>query len=327
MSVYNGEKYLQEAIESILNQTFNDFELLIIDDFSTDKTLEILNSVSDKRVRIIRNPHNMGLTKSLNIGIRESKGEFIARMDDDDIANARRIELQIDHFDRKLGTSLLGTEWTIHYVEIDTNKYSNIHCDSSDDLIRRLLYENFICHSSVMYPRRMAIELGGYNEKLRYAQDYELWLRLSQQGEIHFLLENLLTHRRYSENLSNANSEGQIECVIESAGEFLRASSSYSLENVEPMKRFLQLRLLRKDDALEPGDIMTLRTFFEFILKTEYGRSIWLSHLSSLAVRLVKRKSKEGIALHKLLSELGRRKYKLRSRLRFHYYSGKRLLP
>jgi len=113
MSVYNGEKYLREAIDSILNQTFTDFEFLIVNDGSTDRTAEILRSYDDPRIIIINNEKNIGLTKSLNIGLRMAKGEYIARMDADDVSMPERLQKQIELLNQKKNTGLVGTYYTI----------------------------------------------------------------------------------------------------------------------------------------------------------------------------------------------------------------------
>ena len=97
MSVYNGEKYLREAVESILNQTFRDFEFIIIDDGSTDSTNEIIRSYSDCRIRLLENEENIGLTKSLNKGIDQCRGEYIARMDGDDVSLQQRFSKQLEY--------------------------------------------------------------------------------------------------------------------------------------------------------------------------------------------------------------------------------------
>jgi len=109
MSVYNGEKYLREAIESILNQTFRDFEFIIINDGSTDKTSEILSSYNDPRIVIINNKRNIGLTKSLNKGLKMVKGEYIARQDADDVSLPERLERMVNFLDMNRDVGLLGS--------------------------------------------------------------------------------------------------------------------------------------------------------------------------------------------------------------------------
>ncbi len=109
MSVYNGEKYLREAIDSILNQTFKDFEFLIIDDGSTDSSADIIRSYTDFRIRLIQNEKNIGLTRSLNKGLKLAKGEYIARMDVDDISLPIRFEKQVSFLDKYEDVKLVGS--------------------------------------------------------------------------------------------------------------------------------------------------------------------------------------------------------------------------
>ncbi len=109
MAVFNGEQYLQEAIESILRQTFDNFEFVIIDDGSTDKTVEILNRFSDERIKRLTNESNIGLTRSLNRGIRFSRGEYIVRQDADDVSLPERLAKQVAYLDAHSMVGLVGT--------------------------------------------------------------------------------------------------------------------------------------------------------------------------------------------------------------------------
>jgi glycosyltransferase involved in cell wall biosynthesis len=109
MSVYNGEKYLCEAIDSILNQTFENFEFLIVNDGSTDRTLEILQSYRDPRIKVINNERNIGLTASLNKGLKIAKGEYVARMDADDVSFPHRLEQQKAFLDRNPRVAMVGS--------------------------------------------------------------------------------------------------------------------------------------------------------------------------------------------------------------------------
>src|SRR3989344_8977423 len=110
LSVYNDSRFLKSAIESILNQTFSDFEFLVINDASTDNTAEIINSFSDPRLKTITNSHNLGLTKSLNIGLKEAQGKYIARLDADDISLPDRLKIQHDFMESHPDIALSGTD-------------------------------------------------------------------------------------------------------------------------------------------------------------------------------------------------------------------------
>ena len=177
MSVYNGEKYLGEAIESILNQTFSDFEFIIIDDGSLDTSRAILRdyALQDARIQIIENRENQGLSVSLNKGIRAARGEYIARMDADDISLPSRLEEQVAFMDANPDIGICGT-WMIIFgerqgqIEEFPLQHTQIHV--------RLLFGNALAHPTV-FMRKSSLQKHFllYNEHIRYAQDYELWSR------------------------------------------------------------------------------------------------------------------------------------------------------
>lgn len=199
MSVYNGGKYLEESIESVLNQTFKDFEFIIVNDGSTDNTKEILEKFSekDKRIKIIENKENIGLTKSLNKCIKLSKGEFIARMDADDISCSERFEKQV----KLLDISNAGV------ISCNT-----LLIDKKGNLLRKiklpkriksvLKKRNCLIHGSLMFNKKILKNLNGYNERMILAQDYELLLRLSHKFKIGFVQEFLYKHRVHKKNIS-----------------------------------------------------------------------------------------------------------------------------
>jgi glycosyltransferase involved in cell wall biosynthesis len=201
MSVYNGEKYLREAIESILNQTFKDFEFLIIDDGSIDSTPEIIQSYNDPRIRVIRNDENLGLTKSLNIGLREAKGEYIARMDADDISVPERLEKQVLLLEKYPKIGVLGTN--IQYINEFGNPSLILKWPQRDSLIKwQLCFMNPIAHPSVIIRRKLLADSGGYNEEITFGQDYDLWVRLSPKTHFENHKDILLHLRKTNENIS-----------------------------------------------------------------------------------------------------------------------------
>lgn len=203
MSVYNGEKYLKEAVDSILSQTFTDFEFLIIDDASTDKTPEILHSYGDQRIRIVTNEENLGLTKSLNKGLALARGEYIARMDADDISYPQRIDMQVRYLEESRDVGLVGSSFEIidEFGNIvSTNVYENY---TSEKIYYNLIFYNCIAHSSVMYRRDLVINIGGYNERLTRTQDYDLWNKISKRSRIEVIDEVLLKWRDSQSNISN----------------------------------------------------------------------------------------------------------------------------
>jgi glycosyltransferase involved in cell wall biosynthesis len=191
MSAYNAELYIEEAIQSILNQTFKNFEFIIIDDGSTDKSLDIIHSFqkSDRRIIVISR-ENRGLIESLNEGIRESRGKYIARMDADDIAMPIRIEEQILHMEGNENIVVCGSFVELFGAKKEIRKYP-----VTDEEIR----DFFVFRSPFAHPATMiyakAIKKKMYNKKYIHAEDYKLWMELMSEGEMYNIPKVLLRYR------------------------------------------------------------------------------------------------------------------------------------
>ena len=213
MSVYNGADYLQEAIDSILGQTYQDFEFVIINDCSTDKTWEILqrNAAQDSRIILVDNNENLGLIRSLNKGLDISRGDFIARQDADDISVRDRFEKEIAVIDNQPDCVLVSGN--IQVIEgNDKTIVEIIRRDCLPFLINwYLLFSNRLAgHSQVMYRRDVVVSLGGYSKDHLYMEDYELWCRLARTGKRLVILPDiLLTYRRHGQSVSAQKREQQ----------------------------------------------------------------------------------------------------------------------
>jgi len=196
MSVYNGQKFLKEAIDSILNQTYSDFEFIIINDNSTDRTSIILKEYenNDKRIKIINNKKNIGLTKSLNKGLGLAKGKYIARLDADDISLPNRLEKQIAFLEKNNKVCLVGS-W--HQVIDDDGKLIGEYTPLTDSRnIKNLLHQsNQFLHSSAMFRKNCLGKDTHYREEFRLAQDYDLWLRIAEKHQIAKIPECLVQWR------------------------------------------------------------------------------------------------------------------------------------
>jgi|GEM_PF-653478 len=210
MCVYNAEKYIAEALQSLYRQTFQNFEVIIVDDASTDRTPEILLKMKDSRTSIYRNSENKGLTKSLNIGLKLCRGEYVARMDADDISLPQRFEKQVKFLDENSSCLAVGS-WCLR-VDCD-NKILHkwTHPTEYEDIKKSLLIRNSIFHGSAMARRIALVKIGGYNENYQYSQDYDLWLRLSETGEIRNLPEYLYASRVTPEGISITRRKQQDE--------------------------------------------------------------------------------------------------------------------
>lgn len=176
MSIYNGENHLRKSIESILNQTYSNFEFIIVDDGSKDDSLKIIKDYSknDKRIKILKNRHNLGLTKSLNRAIRISNGELIARQDVDDISLPSRFEKQIKFLKRHTDYAFCGCNG----FRKNDREQELIKNFTFNEINKNLIGENCFIHSSILIKKCILDKYGYYNEKFRYGQDYELWCRL-----------------------------------------------------------------------------------------------------------------------------------------------------
>lgn len=190
MSTYNAGEFLNEALESISKQTFEDFTVKIIDDNSTDHTVSIINEWSEKdsRIELVKvNKENCGLTRNLNYLINLSESKFIARMDSDDIALPERFEKQFQFLEKNPEISVLGT-WAFNVNEqgkILNKRYVPIDINGIKKMIGKA---NPIIHPTAMMRTEQIRSVGGYNENFRVAQDYELWFRCLSKG---LLLANL----------------------------------------------------------------------------------------------------------------------------------------
>lgn len=210
MPVYNGETYLAEAIESILNQTFADFEFLIIDDGSTDNTWDILNNFNDSRIRLVKNNQNMGITKTLNKGLQLARSNYVARMDADDICFPKRLQRQKAFLDENLNFAMVGS-W-IEVIDEIGRKIERINFPIVSYLLRwRLLYTNTFVHSAVMFRKNAVLGIGGYLDNYRHAEDYDLWSRLSTHWEVANIPAVLVSWRSCKESISAKNAKKQKE--------------------------------------------------------------------------------------------------------------------
>ena len=188
MAAYNGEVTIRHAIASIQGQSVEDWELIVVDDGSTDETVLIARSLaeSDKRIVVIRNEKNLGLAVSLNKGIFHSHGEYIARMDADDVSLPDRLKLQIDYMDSNPDVAVLGGG-AIYMDEKGIELGNVMMPETHEAIIAWMLRSSPFIHPAVMARRSFFEKTGGYNESLKRAQDYDLWFRGRKIGRYHNL--------------------------------------------------------------------------------------------------------------------------------------------
>ena len=213
MTVYNTERYLSESVESILNQSFNDFEFIIIDDGSTDNGWNILKNYADCDSRIILqgNGENLGMAQSLNKGLKIAVGEYIARFDSDDISLPNRLAEQISYMESNPSVDLITT--AVDYINADGEIVGQYTPPSNPILIRwNLIFSNPFRHPTSLW-RRVAVEnlVGSYNPDFRYAEDYEFFARVCHKGTVHTIFQPLVKMRLHNDSIRISQRELQDE--------------------------------------------------------------------------------------------------------------------
>lgn len=201
MPVYNGQNYLFESIKSIQNQTFTNWELLIINDASTDNTVNIVKEYQkkDDRIRLITNETNLKIAKTLNKGICEARGLYIARMDDDDISLPTRLEKEVEILDKNSSTVLVGS-WQKHF---GTNNWVHRPPELAKQIKATLLFECCVCHSTVMFKKDIFIKNKFFYDSNFLSEDYELWTRVSEKYDLYTIPEILGEYRLNGDNITS----------------------------------------------------------------------------------------------------------------------------
>jgi glycosyltransferase involved in cell wall biosynthesis len=202
MAAYNAADYITEAIESVLNQTFKDFELLIVNDGSTDDTVEIINKFQDPRIRLIHNDRNRGLVYTRNVLLSEARGEYIAILDSDDIAIPNRLALQYEHFQKHPELALCGGHGMVinHLGETINTPRLKVPIGSENIKITLLFWNTFV-NSTVMYKKEVLLEFNGYND-FAPAEDYELFTRIAAKYAVDNIDAILVKYRDHDHNTS-----------------------------------------------------------------------------------------------------------------------------
>lgn len=210
MSLYNEEKNVSKSIESILNQTFKDYELIIIDDASTDRTYEIVKNYCDNRIKLYKNKVNRGLTRNLNFGLSVSEGLYIARMDGDDISIPERFSKQIYYLDTNTNVELISCGLKFE------GKRRGYYIPSADyEVIKvKLLFGSVLPHPGFMFRKELIHQYGiTYNNNLKYAQDYDFQYLVSSKFVVSVIPEPLVIYRCSDKQISNSKSAEQALCA------------------------------------------------------------------------------------------------------------------
>lgn len=297
MPVYNGERFLQESIESILNQTFNGFEFLIVDDGSTDCSEEIISGYAntDERIHLIKNPNNLGIAGATNVGIANANGEYIALMDQDDISVPARLEKQVAFLDSHKDISVIGANSITQDEE--GNQHFRHKLLETPGLIRwGLLFQNQIQNPTAMM-RRTLFSIHEFKyENFEPSQDYHLWLRISKFYKLANLQDDLLIHRIHGLNASTALGNQFKTKLFEMRNEFVRENinceiSDEVLLNLSNPSQILALRdarliskLILKWARLNKNSCSLSDWTYIKQKTSRMLRDIWVSHRRNMSL-------------------------------------------
>lgn len=233
LPVYNGQEYLLEAIESILSQGFSDFELIIINDGSTDHSATIIEKLEDPRIKFFQQS-NKGLAATLNRGISLAKGEYIVRQDQDDISFQSRFQKQVEFLDTNLEVGMVGTAAEIWVGNERTNRFLKHPTDNA--VIKfAMLFDNPFVHSSVMLRRSVFEKVGNYSEDFlrQPPEDYELWSRVMREYKLANLPDVLVAYREVHGSMSRTGINPFLTNLIKINTENLAWASGCSLDSSE----------------------------------------------------------------------------------------------
>lgn len=212
MAAFNGEAYIEKAIQSVLNQSFTDFELLIINDGSTDRTLDIVRKFTDPRIRLVHNDGNKGLTFTRNRGIEEAKGQYMAILDCDDLAMPDRLKAQTSFLNSNPEIAICGGQ----AITIDESgkQIGNLNVMAGNkNMSPELVFHNIFINSTLMIKRSAMLEAGGYRD-YSPAEDYDLSYSISLHHPVANLNEVLVAYRLHGNNISKVQNEKAINAEL-----------------------------------------------------------------------------------------------------------------
>ncbi len=210
---YNRANLLPRAIKSVLNQTFKDFELIVVDDGSIDDTEKVVKDINDNRIIYIKNYKNLGIQKSLNKGIEQARGEYIARVDDDDAwVDSEKLDRQVKFLEENTNYVLVGTG-AIVVGEGGKELFRFLNPLKDQEIRQSILGKNCFLHPSVVFRRDAVLKVGGYSEELEdlHVEDYDLWLKLGMIAKFANLPVYGIHHTEWKAQISNKNQTKQLK--------------------------------------------------------------------------------------------------------------------
>ena len=251
LPVFNCGLYVKSAIQSIINNSFENYEVIVVNDGSTDNTLETIKQFNDPRIKIY-NKENSGLIETLNYGLDKCNYPIIMRMDGDDLIHHKKIETQLNYF-TKNQSILTGTQGFT--IDLNDNKTGTINLPlTHDEIVKSLLkLSSGLIHPSIMFYKDALLKIGGYNQNFKHAEDYDMYLRLSKIGKISNLEEKLIYLRKHDANVSLIYAEDQIKNSIISREIYLKS-------NIPLISKKTYIKYERKTDK---------KIFYKFYTKVQ----------------------------------------------------------
>lgn len=282
MPVHNGALTVLEAVGSILQQSYGQFEFVIVDDGSEDATSEVLAQIRDSRVRVVRLEENSGIVRALQVGIDNSSGDFVARMDADDISLPDRLAIERSYLLAKPTRGLVGTQFALS--EATAGEHGGRALNHAEARLQ-LHFGNVMAHSSAMFTRALYERVGGYRQDAWPAEDFDLWLRMSAIGEVGVLAKPLVVYHLNPDGISLSNSELQLTRAYEVATNALTALLSRDLDQALVA---LPIRCPPPDDCREMNEFLGLvLDAYRAVQEECSGRRIPVRGLAGAAARML----------------------------------------
>ena len=248
MVSFNSEKYIAESIQSILNQTYKNFELIIVNDGSTDNTLQEINNFNDSRIVIINNRKNLGIPHSRNIALRASNGKYIAIQDSDDVSLKERLHIQVNYLESNSKFGLIGSLATsIDQEGKIVNRKQSLGLNSRETKVM-IFFRNCFTHSTIMY-RKNLLEKIYFNQKLKITQDYDAIIKIGRESKIKNIDKNLLMYRFHKNSITQNLRDKEKEEKLIIGSQLERLGISNTKKNIIAHKNF-KIRTIHKDTGL-----------------------------------------------------------------------------
>ena len=265
MSTYNRAQMLLETVDSVLNQSFSDFEFIIIDDASVDNTNELIKNINDSRIRLYKNVENRGCTFNYHTAQNLAKGKYIVHIDDDDISLPNRFEIQYNYMEENKDTVLSGT-----FIETfgENARPSWVFYTDSELIDLSVNIYNPICHSSVIY-RKSFMELNNINYNMNYicSQDYELYMQILEcGGKITNISDTLVKYRMHNDRLTDNWQTQQIQINNAEKVKQRLLSRMFNSEEIEYIKELLKdfpFNNYNTDNVLEAVDLIAQKNKYK----------------------------------------------------------------